>query len=122
MGALSPGCGGLRQPRVVWKDRDLSMFTVLTYAIAVVIALAILYAYAGSRDVFHPIVYIGPMMMFMYVWMPLKLDAANGLNGFFQRDQLDFIQLLNFSAIVCFVLGCLSSGCKLPLVRVPPPN
>src|ERR1700722_10238250 len=98
------------------------MFTVLSYAIAAVIGLAIVYAYAASRDVFHPLIYIGPMMAFMYVWMPLKLDAANALAGFFQRDQLDFIQTLNLSGILCFVLGCLSPGAKLPLVRVPRPG
>jgi hypothetical protein len=98
------------------------MFTVLSYAIAVVIGLAILYAYSNSRDVFHPLVYIGPMMAFMYAWMPLKLDSANALAGFFQRDQLDFIQVLNLSGILCFILGCLSPGSKLPSSRVRRPR
>ena len=96
------------------------MFQFLSWAILAAIAIAIWYAYAGSRDVFHPLMFLGPMMIFMYVWMPLKLDAIGGLDGFFQRDQLNFVQGLNLSGVLCFLLGCLSQGCRLPARRAEP--
>jgi hypothetical protein len=86
------------------------MFTFLTWAIAAVVACAMWYAYAKSRDVFHPLMFIGPMLLFMYVWMPVRLDSFGGLDGFFQRDQLDHIQSINAIGVICLVLGCLSVG------------
>src|ERR1035441_5117797 len=86
------------------------MFEILIWASIGVVALGMAYAYAGSRDVFHPLMFIGPMMLFMYAWMPLKLSASGGLDGFFDKDQLIFVQSINFAGIVCFVLGTLSIG------------
>jgi hypothetical protein len=97
------------------------MFTALIWAVVAVIGLAMCYAYAGSRDVFHPVMFVGPMMAFMYAWMPAKLDAIGGLDGFFQRDQLEFVQSINFFGVVCFLLGALSVGCRLPAGRRPAP-
>jgi hypothetical protein len=98
------------------------MFVALTWAVMAVVALAVWYAYAGSKDVFHPLMFIGPMMVFMYAWMPLKLDSFGGLAGFFQRDQLDYIQGINILGVTCFALGCLSVGCRLPAIRRPQPK
>lgn len=77
------------------------------------------YAYTASRDVFHPLMFIGPMLLFMYVWMPLKLDSFGGLDGFFQRDQLDHIQSINAAGVICLVLGCLSVDPR-KLMPLPP--
>jgi hypothetical protein len=98
------------------------MFVPLTWMIVTIIALGMCYAYAGSRDVFHPLMFIGPMMVFMYAWMPFKLDSIGGLAGFFQRDQLDFVQRINVCGVACLVLGCISVGCRLPAVRRPEPK
>ncbi|MBV9769706.1 MAG: hypothetical protein JOZ32_09065 [Bryobacterales bacterium] len=98
------------------------MFIPLIWGVVAVVALAVWYAYAGSKDVFHPLMFIGPMMAFMYAWMPLKLDTIGGLAGFFQRDQLDHVQWINFCGVICFVLGCLSVGARLPIVRLQEPQ
>jgi hypothetical protein len=98
------------------------MFVPLTYAIVGILVLTLWYAYAGSHDVFHPLMVIAPMMVFMYAWMPLKLEEINGLAGFFQRDQLDFVQLVNVCGVLCFVFGCLSVGCRIPPARPAVPN
>jgi hypothetical protein len=90
------------------------VFSLLILAVAAVLAAGMMYAYASSRDVFHPLMFIGPMMMFMYVWMPARLDRIGGLDGFFQRDQLDYVQAMNLLGVTCFVLGCLSVGTMLP--------
>ncbi len=95
------------------------MFTALVWAVVLVVALGMTYAYAGAKDVFHPVMFMGPMLVFMYAWMPLKLDAINGLAGFFQRDQLEFVQSVNLLGVTCFVLGTLSIGARLPVKRSP---
>ena len=95
------------------------MFIILTWAIVVIVSLALIHAYSGSKDVFHPLMFMGPMMVFMYAWMPLKLDNIGGLAGFFQLDQLEFVQKVNLLGVGCFVLGCLSLGCRLPAKKAP---
>lgn len=95
------------------------MFSALIWAVVAIIAVAMFYAYTVSRDVFHPLMFIGPMMIFMYAWMPAQLDSIGGLDGFFQRDQLNFVQGVNVAGIVCFILGCLTVSCRLP--KLPPP-
>ena len=97
------------------------MFEVLIWSSIGVIVLGMAYAYAGSRDVFHPLMFLGPMMFFEYAWMPLKLSASGGLDGFFDKEQLVFVQSINVVGILCFVLGCLSLGCRLPKVRLAEP-
>jgi len=98
------------------------MFIALVWGVVIVVALGLWYAYVGCKDVFHPLMFICPMMAFMYAWMPLKLDSIGGLAGFFQGDQLEYVQFITFSGVACFVLGCLSVGCRLPAVRTPEPK
>jgi hypothetical protein len=93
------------------------MFTVLIWAVVATVLLAMFYVYTVSRDVFHPLMFLGPMLVFMYGWMPAKLDSIGGLDGFFQRDQLNFVQGINLAGVACLVLGCLSVSCRLPDVR-----
>ncbi len=97
------------------------MFELLIWLVVVIVGCGMCYAYAGGRDVFHPLMFIGPMMVFMYAWMPMKLYESGGLDGFFQIDQLVFVQSINVAAIACFVLGCLSPGCRLPSIRPAEP-
>jgi hypothetical protein len=90
------------------------MFEFLLWAVIAMVAAAMVYAYAGSRDVFHPVMFIGPMMGFLYAWMPMKLYSSGGLDGFFQADQLIFVQVINIAGVAAFLIGCLGVGCKLP--------
>jgi hypothetical protein len=96
------------------------MFNVLLWAVVAIIVAGILYALDGSKDVFHPLVFIGPMMLFIYAWMPFRLLAADGLARFLDAEQLVHVQTLNVCGILAFVLGCLSVGVKVkakPKVR-----
>jgi hypothetical protein len=94
------------------------MFDLLLWVTMAIALGGALYAYAGSRDVFHPLMFLSPMLIFLYGWMPLKLDASGGLDGYFQRDQLVFVQSWNTLGVLCFVIGCLSVGCRLPRAAV----
>ena len=98
------------------------MFVWLIWAVVIIVVLALWYAYAGSKDVFHPLMFIGPMLVFMYAWMPYQLDSIGGLAGFFQRFQLDYVQRINFCGVTCFLVGCLLVGCRVPAIQMPEPK
>ena len=69
-------------------------------------------AYDGSRDVFHPLIFIAPMMLFIYCYMPWKLLSVNGLAMFFDDEQLVSVQTLNVLGILAFVAACLAVGVR----------
>ena len=83
---------------------------------AVLTIAAIVIAFDGSRDVLHPLMFIGPMMLFLYAWMPYKLLAADGLSRFFDDHQLVFVHGLNLLGMAAFLIACLSVGLRLPRV------
>ena len=89
------------------------MFELLLVLTAVIILVGITIAFDGSRDAFHPMIYIGGMLLFLYAWMPFKLLQANGLERFFDRGQLQFVQGLNVLGVLAFVIACLSVGVRL---------
>jgi len=89
------------------------MFEALLIAAALVAAIGLLAALDGSRDVFHPLLFIGPMLVFLYAWMPFKLWSADGLAQFFDTNQLLFVQRINVLGVLAFVLACLFAGVRL---------
>ncbi len=90
------------------------MFEVLLWTTALLTVGATVLALEGSRDVFHPLLFIGPMMAFLYVWMPARLLAADGLTRFFSGEQLVFLQALFALGILAFVLACMAMGLQTP--------
>ena len=96
------------------------MFEILLIAAAAVSIVGVLAAYDGSRDVFHPLVFIGPMLVFLYSWMPWKLLQHDGLSRFFDNDQLRSVQTLNVLGILAFVGACLAAGSRLRPGSAPP--
>jgi hypothetical protein len=95
------------------------MFEALLFLAVAISAFGIICAYDGSRDVFHPLVFIGPMFIFLYGWMPWNLFSTGGLTQFFDDDQLLFVQRLNVLGIVAFVTACLGVGIRM---NRPPPE
>ena len=95
------------------------MFEALLWAAIITALVALLCALDGSRDVFHPLVFLMPMMAFLYGWMPLKLLAADGLARFFDESQLVRVQTLNLLGIVAFAAACLAVGTRVPRIRQP---
>ena len=93
------------------------MFEVLLFLAAALALLGVLAAFDGSRDVFHPLVFIGPMLAFLYGWMPWKLLNNGGLAQYLDIDQLTHVQTLNIFGILAFVLACLAAGVRLRRVR-----
>jgi hypothetical protein len=97
-------------------------FAVLLAATLVVLLVGMLIAFEGSRDVFHPLVFIGPMMIFLYVWMPYKLLRSGDVFTFFDSDQLIQVQARNLLAVTVFTFACLMAGVRIakPAVEVVP--
>ncbi len=89
------------------------MFEAMLWLAAAICAVGVLAAFDGSRDVFHPLMFLGPMLGFLYSWMPSKLLAADGLARFFDTDQLLFVQRLNVIGVLVFVGACLAAGVRL---------
>lgn len=96
------------------------MFEVLVFLAAGIAVLGLVIAYDGSRDVFHPLVFIGPMLAFLYGWMPWKLLQQDGLSRFFDADQLRFVQGLNVLGVLAFVVACLSVGTRVKAAHRAP--
>ncbi len=93
------------------------MFEFMIFAAASIALLGVIAAFDGSRDVFHPMIFIGPMLAFLYGWMPWKLLQEDGLTRFFDGDQLKFVQLLNVLGVLAFVVCCLLVGTRVKRPR-----
>lgn len=89
------------------------MFELLLFLSVATIVLAVICALDGTRDVFHPIIFIGPMLGFLYCWMPWKLHSNGGLAQFLDNEQLIHVQTLNLLGILAFVLSCCAAGLRL---------
>jgi hypothetical protein len=96
------------------------MFEPLVWTAIILACVAVFCALDGSRDVFHPLVFIAPMFAFIYGWMPMKLIASDGLSRFFDNQQLVTVQSLNVAGILAFVLGCLAVGTRAGRQRREP--
>lgn len=89
------------------------MFEALLWVAVGVALIGLLSALDGSRDVFHPLVFIMPMMAFLYAWMPMKLFESGSLQQYFDSGQLVFVQTLNVLGVLAFAIGCLAAGCRI---------
>jgi len=63
-------------------------------------------AYSRSRDVFHPLVFILPMFIFIYGYMPLSFVGSGELFSYLSEEQFLFGQALALAVLLAFVLGC----------------
>ncbi len=88
------------------------IFPVLLLITAAIAAVGIVCVLDGSGDIFHPLVFIGPMMIFLYTWMPWKLYMNGGLNRFFDSQQMIYIAILNLLGVLAFVGCCLAVGVR----------
>jgi hypothetical protein len=90
------------------------MFELMLLAAVTIACVGLFVAYDGSRDVFHPLVFIAPMLAFLYGWMPFELLQHNALDRFFDAGELHYVQTLNILGVLAFVSACLAVGARLP--------
>ncbi len=89
------------------------MFEALLFLAVAIALVGLLCALDGSRDVFHPLVFIAPMLAFLYGWMPWKLFSNGAFAQFLDNDQLTHVQTLNLLGMLAFVGACLAAGVRL---------
>ena len=89
------------------------MFEFMLIVAVAIAVIGFVVAFDGSRDVFHPMILIGPMFAFLYGWMPWQLLRHDGLERFFDMEQLQFVQTLNLLGVLAFVVMCLGVGVRL---------
>ena len=90
------------------------LFEFLLAVTAIVAIGGAVIAFDSNRDVFHPLIFIAPMLAFLYAWMPWRLSTAGGLAQFFGDDQLIKVQCFFLISVLAFVTACLSAGIKKP--------
>ena len=95
------------------------MFEALLIAVVLIAIVGLVCALDGSRDVFHPLLFIAPMLAFLYAWMPFKIWSADGLDQFFDHTQLIFVQSVNVLGVLAFIAACLAAGVRLRTRDLP---
>jgi hypothetical protein len=96
------------------------MFTFLIYLELAIVIVGMVYVYAKTRDVFHPLFLILPTFGFIYGLMPFNLDDGRTLGKYFTPDQLVFVQSLNCAGTLAFVLGGAMAGTSVVRPRWRP--
>jgi hypothetical protein len=96
-------------------------FLTLICLTAFTIVLSIVIGYRRSRDPFHPMVYIGLMLLYFYCYMPIRLFTQDpqGLFRFLSINQLIFIQGLNLAGVLALAAGILAGSGNIRYVRQP---
>jgi hypothetical protein len=97
------------------------VFEILLGATAAVCLLAMLITYDGNSDFFHPLFFICPMFIFLYAWMPWRLDQSGALNSYFDREQLVFIQTFYLLGVLVFIGACLGGGWQTRRMKIAAP-
>jgi hypothetical protein len=74
----------------------------------------IVFGYQRSKDPFHPSIYMGLMLFFMYCFQPLVLFNVDrmDLESFISPQKLGYIQSLNFFGIISILAGIFSGDKK----------
>ena len=67
-------------------------------------------AWDSSRDLLHPIFFLGPLLAFLYAWMPMKLLRLGALDAFFDRSQVIGVQTANVIGVAAMLFGCLAAS------------
>lgn len=81
------------------------MFLGLIILTALLALRAMTLAYYRTRDLFHPLVITVPMLLSLYVFLPLKLLNNDVLTMFFADGDLIFIGFVNLLGVASFCLG-----------------
>ena len=93
------------------------MFEVLIYATLLVCVSAMLLAFVKYQDVFHPLIFVPPMCIFIYVYMPLNFIRTGELSTFLTDEQCRFVQAVVLAAVGAWIWGCFT-GSDHPMTGV----
>lgn len=89
---------------------------VLLTGLLIIVAMA--RAYSRFRDPLHPLMFLGPICFYVYVYQPLVLENANLLNYYFpDEDRLEFVQASILLFMTVFCLGLLKVNISRETLR-----
>jgi hypothetical protein len=99
------------------------LFEFLAYLIGLSVLALIVVAWATYRDSFHPLIYIGPMLVFLYSFLPLYLSFTQreALRGYLDDGDLVYVQILNGLGAISLCLGILLGSAPAAPGRAPAP-
>lgn len=83
------------------------MAELLLLATALCVLGSMALAYARTRDPLHPLMFIGPMLLYVYIFKPGRLLWRGDLQKFLTDPQIEVAQLLFFLGIAAFCTGAL---------------
>ena len=88
---------------------EYSLFLFLILLTAIVTLGSIFLTYRRSRDSFHPLVYLGLILFFLYCYIPLHLFNSDlaGLEYFLSPKEMEFVQTLNLLGVISLCMGVL---------------
>lgn len=87
------------------------MLDFLMLATIGVIVFAMIVAYERTRDPLHPMMYLGPMMLYIYALIPSILFYRGMLPQYFRSDEGPiFAQTVTLLSILALCIGCLRAS------------
>jgi hypothetical protein len=97
----------------------MTFFELLTAAIALMAFGAFLWAVVRIRDVFHPLAFLMPMVLYIYVFIPFEMQYYDlARESEFTVGEFTSVQGLNATCILALIVGCLvGSGSFGPVPR-----
>ncbi len=94
------------------------MFEVLVWATAAVAFGLAFIGYWMSKDVFHPALFLGPMLAYTYWLVPLVVTRDGVVWHLLPRSEMVWVQLYYLMGVACLCGGTLLAG--VPRRRVEP--
>ena len=86
------------------------MLNQLMWLTGIIVLVAMIIAYRASRDPLHPLMFIGPMLLYIYSFQPATLLHTEQLSRYFpEESDLVYVQIVNLIGVLLFCLGCLRS-------------
>ena len=84
-------------------------FEFLAYLTGLSIVPLAIVAWLLYRDCFHPLIYIGPMLVFLYSFLPVYLSFTQreALRGYLEDGDLVYVQIVNGLGAISLCLGIL---------------
>lgn len=90
------------------------MFHQLLWVTLGICVVSMVYAYASTRDAFHPAVIFAPLCAFIYWYMPWSLEREQTLFSYISEAQAEFGQWLAIAGILALMIGCFVGAAKAP--------
>jgi hypothetical protein len=91
---------------------ELGFVTVL---VACALAGAFCWGLFVVRDIFHPVVFLTPMLAYIYVYLPWELYNSGLISSaIYNVREMGSVQWYNLACVVALLSGCILAGSRRP--------